>query len=96
LNNTINNKEIDYEINEEYFSFIRNKIEEANDEILDYRRFSRRSFDIEKLKFNNKNSKMKTEDVKVCEEIKMSSITLLLKKIEFENFEKKLFLKFLI
>lgn len=96
MNNTINNKEIDYEINEEYFSFIRNKIEEANDEILDYRRFSRRSFDIEKLKFNNKNSKMKTEDVKVCEEIKMSSITLLLKKIEFENFEKKLFLKFLI
>lgn len=76
MNNTINNKEIDYEINEDYFSFIRNKIEEANDEILDYRRFSRRSFDIEKLKFNNKNLKMKTEDEKGCEEIKLSSITL--------------------
>jgi len=73
LYNTINNREFDYKINEDYFSFIRNKIEEANDEILDYRRFSKRSLDIEKIKFNNKNLKIKCEDEKEDEKSKILS-----------------------
>lgn len=52
---------MDYEINEDYFSFIRNKIEEANEEILDYRRFCRRSVDLNNIKINNKIFKLKNK-----------------------------------
>lgn len=48
-----------YNSNEDYFSLIKHKIEEANEEILDFRRFSRRSFDLEKIKIYNKNLKSK-------------------------------------
>jgi len=52
---------MDYEINEDYFSFIRNKIEEANEEILDYRRFCRRSFDLNKINIDKQILKLKNK-----------------------------------